>query len=770
MACLAGLLVLTAVFSTAVHAQGEAKNVSILYTGDLHGHLTSFYYDSKKPVGGIAKRAIYFQEKRRHTTMSWLTLDTGDAISGTPLSNAFEGYLDIQSMNRLKYDAMCLGVHEFDYGVDVLRQRMSEAEFPILSANIIETATGQPFAKPYEIIDRDGFKIAIIGLTTADIVNQLPQAKFAGLEVRDPFLVARELVPQLAAQNDLVVALTHLGIDEDIKLSSKLQDIDVIVGGLSHAELQVPMKVGRTLIVHDSEFGRHVGLLKLSYQQTGSGWENKYFDSLLEPMSGKWLENSHYLEWLAGYEAQLGQRMARLVGTSNQRLSNLKVFSSETELGNYICDVVKNNSDAHAAILPAAFFRSEIPSGDVTIGDIYTALPYDHYGVVLTVSGNELHRILSDSAANIGKPGFPQVSGVNFGIANGQAYDVQVNGQDVQPNGTYRLATSDYLAMGNLGYATMGTISRSENTGYLIRDMVLDSLRKGDEAGSRLSARINFIVRDDAPIYASNQSQGNQNPASGNSYPPAQQQPVSNPSNTGNPPPGNTDVPPVSGSNDQPPVLYDANGNPVINRGGVEDEAVEIIEEVISDEGSEALDNLRENIPDGREGSIIEDVVPDINTDEVLNNVIPTVGDNSDVDILSSGSLPTKIASETVNRGNLQYTFTMLPGNTKQDYIFRLDIINTGLQRVQLDYATSEYFDFIVMDDQNLVWNYNFNRFFVQSEVSQTLAPGERLNFVADWKRETNSKQQVAAGVYSFVAAHKVVNSPENVSFTLNLN
>src|SRR5690606_2207313 len=265
----------------------------------------------------------------RHSDMIWLTLDSGDAISGTPLSNAFEGWLDIVAMNRLKYDAMCLGVHEFDYGVERLRKLIGEAEFPVLSANVVNASDGTPFARPYVIIERGGLRIAVFGLTTAEIDDQLPAEKFRGLQVLDPIASAEQLVPQLAAQSDIIVALTHLGIDEDIRLSSKLQEIDVIVGGMSHSELQVPMKVGRTLIVHDGEYGKNVGLLKLSFQRTGADWENKYFDSLLEPMSGKWVENSDYVDWLAKYQAQLGERLSRVAGTSKQRFSNLKVFSSE---------------------------------------------------------------------------------------------------------------------------------------------------------------------------------------------------------------------------------------------------------------------------------------------------------------------------------------------------------------------------------------------------------------------------------------------------------
>ncbi len=741
-------------------AQTESKNLSILYTGDTQGHLSSFYYDSKKPVGGIAKRAIYFQDKRRHTDMVWLTLDAGDAISGTPLSNAFEGWLDIEAMNKLKYDAMCLGVHEFDYGVERLQALIGRAEFPVLSANIVHADTGEPFAKPYVIIERDGLRVAIFGLTTAEIDDQLPAEKFRGLQVLDPIQTAIELVPQLAAQSDVIVALTHLGIDEDIRLSSKLQDIDVIVGGMSHSELQVPMKVGRTLIVHDGEFGRNVGLLKLSFQQTGADWENKYFDSLLEPMTGKWVENSNYVDWLAEFQAQLGSRMSRIAGQSSQRFSNLKVFSSETEIGNYVCDVLLQRSAADVALLPAAFFRSDIPEGDVTLGQLYSALPYDHYGVVLTVTGGELQEILSEGASNIGKPGFPQVSGVSFGIANSKAYDVMVDGQPLDLFATYRLATSDYMAGGNLGYATLGTISQVRNTGYLIREMVLDTLKTGSIASARLNGRINFVVRDEDPQYMATAStpagsDSNMQPVSDNSPldEPVNSVPVtedipddgtSDPIDNGYEPATSTPPLPVT---DEPGsrIRYDRNGNPIDDI--TDSDPVLLEEDVLDDLGSEAAD-AADVLLDEAEGTIQEAV--------------------EDVRPVSSGNLPEVMGSETVNRDGLVYNFTMLPGRDAGTYRLKLDVINTTSQRMQVEYSTSEHYDFIVMDGESLVWNYNSNRFFVQSEETQSLDAGEMLSYEASWNpREHNPA--FTPRLLRFIAEHKLKDAAVRVEFSQNL-
>jgi len=291
-----------------IAARAETANISILYTADTHGHMHPFFYESRKPVGGIAKRAIFFQEKRRHKSMIWLTLDTGDALSGTPLADVFDGYVPIQAMNKLEYDAMCLGVHDFDFGADILKQRIAEASFPVVCANVRSTDTGEPFTAPYIVIEREGVRIALLGLVTGDLANRVAPQHFPNLQVLDPVQTAQQLIPQLSSQADVIIALTHLGINEDIRLASEVRGIDVIIGGMSHSELQVPMKFEETLIVHNPEYARNVGMLKLSFDPI-QNYKRVYFYNEIVPMAGDWVENSNYVAWLDGFNAELTQRM-----------------------------------------------------------------------------------------------------------------------------------------------------------------------------------------------------------------------------------------------------------------------------------------------------------------------------------------------------------------------------------------------------------------------------------------------------------------------------
>jgi 2',3'-cyclic-nucleotide 2'-phosphodiesterase (5'-nucleotidase family) len=777
---LCGAILLATLWAgTASAAQGH--NVSILYTNDTHGHLQSFFADGNKPVGGVAKRAIYFAEKRRHPGMTWLTLDAGDAISGTPLSDIFNGYLDVEAMNRMHYDAMTLGIHDFDYGVDVLRKRMSEATFPVLSANIVIAKTGQVFSKPYVIIERDGMKFAIFGLTTMEINDQVADGNFRNLTAVDPIETARTLVPKLRQQADMVIGLTHLGVNEDIHLASQVPGIDVIVGGFSHSELQVPMKVGETLIVQDAYYGKNAGLLKLSYARDVNGQLRRvYFDNLLETLDGRWKENSDYLTWLGGYKVQMAERMGTLLGTTHGKFNASKVKSSETEMGNFVADILREKMGADGAILPAAFFRQGLPDGPVTLGDLYEALPYDQYAVALTVSGNELLQIINDAADQIGKPGFPQVSGVSFSIYNGHAPQstVRVNGEDLDPFGTYTIATSDYIADGGLGYAAMGTVKTRSYSGRLIRDLVRERLSNGQTSTSKLYGRITFLAQEpegpeeptveEEPALASappdDETSADTTPDDG--FVPDEEAAATD-----------HEAAPDDFSTDEttPETTAPQGGEPeVIDEtvtseppGGArpEPEAEEETSAPVEDDTAAASDDSGVSLED--------EVVSDDDSPAPPAETPPTTSKPA-----STGALPAEdmlakskeIGRATASQGGLDYVFRLL--KTDKGYQFRLEVTNASGGPVDMQYSTGKRADFAVYDGTNLLWNYNHNRFFSQAMITDTIsneADGRARNkriFGGEWNGLTIDRNNVKRGqTYRFEATHFLMDAPVLLSF-----
>jgi 2',3'-cyclic-nucleotide 2'-phosphodiesterase (5'-nucleotidase family) len=734
-------------------------NISVLYTGDTHGHLKSFYYESAKPVGGVAKRAIYFQDRRRHKKMNWVVLDSGDALSGTALSDAFQGYLDIEAMNRLGYDAMGLGAHEFDYGVAVLKQRMAEAKFPILSANVTYADSGKPLTKPYTIIERDGVKIAIFGLTTGDLAHRVAPENFAGLAVSDPIDTARTLVPKLRTQADIVFAVTHLGVNEDIRLATQVPGIDLIVGGMSHSELQEGIQALDALIVHDGTYGRYVGQLKMSYSPIpGQGLVRHYYKNVLELIDGRFAENTNYVAWLGSFMPQFQEKMGTLVGTSAARMDDKKVASTEVELGDFICDSLRESLGADAAILPAAFFCAPLPEGVLTLGDLYTVMPYDHSGVVLNVTGAELKQILDESADMLGRPGFPQVSGVSMGIFNGNAYQVRVGAQPLDPFVRYRLATSDALADGALGYAAMGTIADRDYSGRLIRDIVRQRLATGLVASASIQKRIQLLgsepqelasvppTEEEQPAEPETGAPGAEaETAPAETAPaesaPAEEQPSGVESTPATPEGAGAETPPAESAEGLDALRYDRTGQPMEGQPAIHDE-------VIRDSGS---DLTAEGPASATPPPAPEEAAP------AAPPVAPPGGS-----LLSSA-----IEQAKTTAGGLDYTFYVVESD--RGYEFHLDVANNGSAPVQCDFASQERFDFQVFAGVDLLWTFNFNHFFVQSAGSETIDPGEALTYSGDWDGLTNNDKPLPQTELHCVAVYAVADAPVQLGFDVSL-
>ena len=251
----------------------RARNLTILYFNDIHGHLEPWKPDAKSDatIGGIARIATVVERIRRENRAlrrSTVLLQAGDILQGTPLSAVYQGEPDIECFNIMGVDAMTLGNHEFDFGKSNVAKLVERADFPILSANVFWT-DGRPFARASTVVESNGLRVGILGLTTAETPSTTFPTNVADLTFDDPIRAARYAVPVLEPHCDIVIALTHLGIPEDRRLAAAVPAIDVIVGGHTHAKLITPERVGNTVIVQAQDYGRFLGRLDLRIEPDG---------------------------------------------------------------------------------------------------------------------------------------------------------------------------------------------------------------------------------------------------------------------------------------------------------------------------------------------------------------------------------------------------------------------------------------------------------------------------------------------------------------------
>ena len=213
----------------------------------------------------------------RKTSENVLLLDGGNTLYGNQaLAKQTQGQAIVEAMNLLGYDAMVLGSEDFWLGLDVLRQRMEEAEFPILSANVVLAGTEQLFATPYVIKEIADHKVAIIGLTNqeaASAAGTVPAgtARCGDIVVLDPLETLKDVMDEVSEEADVVIVLSHLGAEANFQLPSQAQGIDLIVGGYSRDVLRPPLwnEASSTVIVQAGYQGQWIGVVSLEIDGQG---------------------------------------------------------------------------------------------------------------------------------------------------------------------------------------------------------------------------------------------------------------------------------------------------------------------------------------------------------------------------------------------------------------------------------------------------------------------------------------------------------------------
>ncbi len=249
-------------------APTRAQELVILHTNDTHSQIEPYTYKADTNVGGFLRREAYIREVRsQHPNV--LLFDAGDFSQGTPYFNFFKGYTEVYLMNAMKYDAVTLGNHEFDNGCAALAKRIRKMNFPVVCANY--TFLDKKLAKavkPYTIIERDGYKVGVFGLTV-DLKALIAPGTSKYLQYQDPVEAARKMVKTLQDQGcNLIVCLSHVGVEKnqmnDYQIAREVPGIDIIIGGHSHFEMKEPEVIGSTRIYQMTNKGKCIGEITIN--------------------------------------------------------------------------------------------------------------------------------------------------------------------------------------------------------------------------------------------------------------------------------------------------------------------------------------------------------------------------------------------------------------------------------------------------------------------------------------------------------------------------
>ncbi|MDR1003939.1 MAG: metallophosphatase [Prevotellaceae bacterium] len=275
------VLLLLACGLPALLAAQQTRELFILHTSDTHSRIDPVNprsADSYAGMGGVVRRATFVQQERT-THPDLLLFDCGDISQGTPYYNLFRGEVEMKMMNLMHYDAMTIGNHEFDFGLENMARLFRMATFPVVCANYDVTGTVlEGLVKPYTILYRQGLKIGVFGLSPQ--LEELVQAsKCAGIVYHDPIAVAQQTVDRLRTEEqcDVVICLSHLGLKLrtlscDEELAQNTSGIDLILGGHTHTFMSQPTiycnKEGNDVpVLHSGANGVFVGEVKLTFER-----------------------------------------------------------------------------------------------------------------------------------------------------------------------------------------------------------------------------------------------------------------------------------------------------------------------------------------------------------------------------------------------------------------------------------------------------------------------------------------------------------------------
>jgi 5'-nucleotidase len=461
---LAFVLAIVAILSNVLSSPAQQADqcitrITLLQVNDVY----QFAPVDRGTRGGLG-RVMTLKKQIQKDSPHTLLLFAGDTISPSVESITYKGAQMIDSWNTAGLDYATLGNHEFDFGPEVLRERIKESRFSWIAANVIDKKTGQPFGgvESFVIREFDGVKIGILGLV-------LPETKTTSrpgpdIDFLDPCETAKAAVSDIRARGaKVVIALTHLSMMEDKELA-RCSDVDVIIGGHEHTLLE--SAAGGAPIFKMTADARELGRIDLNISKTSGELES--VDWKVIPVTSETKEDPEFAAIYRKY-AGLLKELSEVVGRSKVSLDARSAESRtrETNVGNLVAEAFRKATGADVALMNGGSIRADtmISPGPLTRRDLLSILPFKNKVVKLEVTGAILRAALEHGvgrSAEDGEPGrFPQVAGLRFTFdarraPGSRVVEVTVNGQPLDERRRYTLATTNFLAIdGGDGYAML---------------------------------------------------------------------------------------------------------------------------------------------------------------------------------------------------------------------------------------------------------------------------------------------------------------------------
>lgn len=517
----------TAAAPMIVQSRAARAQITILATTDMHGNVLPIdYYANKPDARGLACAATIIKGVRKENP-NLLLLDSGDTIQGTPLvyyhnkKNNQPPDPMMLAMNALRYDAMTVGNHEYNFGLNVLGKARREANFPWLSANTYKKETDQTAYAPYLVKEVNGVRVGILGLTTPGIPNWENAENYAGLEFRETVSEARKWVKVLREKEraDVVVIAMHMGLEKDLRtgkvdpgqvknenaavaIAEQVPGVDVILMGHTHRE--VPgVYINGVLLTQADKWARRVARVDVyleretvSADASVGRWRVVAKSARTIPVDERVKPDEEISKLVAPYDRETQAWLGRVIGESSAELTARDARFRDTAILDLIQRVQLEAGKADVSMAASFNPQARIPQGTVTVRDIAGLYEYENTLAVLEVTGQQLKDALEHSAEYF-RAYVPnkaaadlvdeKIPGYNFDIAEGATYDLNIrqpighrienlrfHNQPVIPAQKLRLVTNNYRINGGGGFTMYKNAPVVYRSSEEIRDLIID--------------------------------------------------------------------------------------------------------------------------------------------------------------------------------------------------------------------------------------------------------------------------------------------------------
>ena len=459
------------------NGSNEAPNNEfvMLFTNDFHSQI-----EPMDGGGGGVLRLKALVDSVRTAEPHVLLADAGDLVQGTYYFSLLNGVVEMKMLDMLKYDIRTIGNHEFDKKMTGLGDMLALSKVPVVTSNydFSNTALAQ-YVAPSKILNAGSIKVGFIGLNVR-LLNLVNKTACEGVVWQDAINVADKYAEELRAQGaDMVIAISHLGYGSgsdadyyDRGLAAKTKHIDMIIGGHSHTTLRkadfiTDLDGDQVPVVQTGSKGLNLGYAKIKLDDKGKPSftyrlipVNSRLDDRIDPAFSSIIDD---------YAAEVKEKMNVKLGYAPYEI---KRGTPESPLGNISADGLIwaakkfHNFDADVAVYNSGGVRANISKGDVTLGDVYAAFPFDNVLSMLTITGKNLRYLMYEVPYNL----YVNKEVKMVSSSSGWVDSITINGKAIDDKKEYTVVTIDYISDNDAYTSILENPIKREDSVEIIRD------------------------------------------------------------------------------------------------------------------------------------------------------------------------------------------------------------------------------------------------------------------------------------------------------------